>query len=134
MITKHFFLLSILAIGMLSGCDEDEGKLPNISFKTGSGYISRDTTLASGTSFVVGINASKSENVDVLKVFNISRSINNGAATTLLNQNLSGAQGDSYSYDHAITLDSAGIADKYIYTVTNRDGLTNQISVTVTVP
>lgn len=121
-------------IALLSSCEKDEGKLPNIAFKTGAGYVFADALLPKSTAITIGIDASKSESKDVLKKFNISRSVNGEAATTVYDQNLSGSDGDNFSYDYTTTLDTVvGQTNLYTFTVTNRDGLVNQVSLTVTV-
>jgi len=130
-ITGFALLLSIMFI---SSCEKDKGMLPNISFKTGAVYISKDTTLAAGSDFVIGINASKAETVDVLKQFNLSKSVNGGAQQTEFSKALTGTEGDSYSYEYlGTTENSPGQVNKYTFTITNRDGLTNQISVSITI-
>jgi VCBS repeat-containing protein len=131
-ILLSIMLLSVIAL--ISSCEKDEGKLPNISFKTGGSYISTDATLAGGSVITIGINSSKAEDKDVLKKFNISQSVNGAAATSAFSKDLSGSEGDNYSYDYTATLGTtSGQTTKYTFTVTNRDGLTNQVSLTVTV-
>jgi hypothetical protein len=126
-------LVGVLCATMLSSCERDAGKLPDIAFKTGSGYISTNVSLIRGSNFKIGIDAAKTENRDVLKQFNISRSVNGATATTVFSQSLSGAEGDNYSYDYNATLDTTvGQTNKYTFTVTNRDGLVNQVSLTTT--
>ncbi|MEI6312952.1 MAG: hypothetical protein WCP57_11885 [Bacteroidota bacterium] len=126
------FILSIVFI--ISSCEKDEGKLPTISFKTGSGYTSTSSSITKGSNFMIGINAAKSEEADVLKKFNISKSINGATAVSVYNADLTGADADAFSYDYSITNDTVvGQQNKYIFTVTNRDGLTNQVDLTVTV-
>lgn len=130
-IIKAMMLASILILAQ--SCEKDEGKLPNLSFKTGATYVSSDITKDAGTPFIIGIDASKSEGKDVLKKFNISKSINGGANISILDKDLSGSDGDKYNYDFATTTDTpTGQKSKYTFTVTNRDGLTNQVSLTVT--
>jgi len=124
-ITSVFFFIS---------CEKDEGKLPELSFKTGGNYISSDVTLTGGSSILIGIDASKSEKKDVLKKFNISKSINGGTSTSIYEKDLSKSEEDSYSYDLNAVLDTvSGQVSKYTFTITNRDGLTNQVSVSITV-
>jgi len=131
-LVKSLFLLATIAV--FASCKKDEGKLPNISFKTGPVYISSNIGLAPTSVIVIGINASKSEEEDVLKKFTISKSVNGAAASTIYSQDLSGAEGDSYSHDYTeVLVGNAGDTIKYTFTVTNRDGLTNQLSVTITV-
>lgn len=112
--------------------EEDEGLLPNISFKTGGSFVSKDTTVAPRTTLVAGINASKTEDKDVLKVFSITRRVNN-TDSTILTENLSGSQGDSYSRDVTLTTRATTGSEKYTFSIANRDGLVNTVSFTVTV-
>lgn len=127
-----FMLLSIIAAFV--SCEKDSGKLPNISFKTGGNYISTNTTIAAGSAILIGIDASKSEDADVLKKINVSKSINGGTATTVYTKDLSGTEGDTYSYDYNETLaNNISETDTYTFTVTNRDGLVNQVSLTITI-
>lgn len=128
-------ILAVLATALvhLSSCEKDEGKLPNIAFKTTAGYTHADATVASGSSVLVGIAASKSEGEDVLKTFNVSKSVDGATATTITNTTLTGTQGDSYEVDYPITAGAAGHTEKWSFTVTNRDGLTNTVSLTLTV-
>jgi hypothetical protein len=121
-----------LALLIFLSCDNDEGKLPDISFKTGGSYVSSDVTLDGSAAFTVGINASKTEDKDVLKQFNISKSVNGAANTSVFNKSLSGAEGDNFSFDFNSTVDNnPGQKSKYTFTITNRDGLTNQVALTV---
>jgi hypothetical protein len=136
---KHLKQLYIAAfVGLaffgLSACEKDEGRLPDIELKMGGDYISSDVTRPGGSTIKIGIDAAKTESKDVLKKFNISRSVNGGDASTVFSKDLSGAEGDKFSYDYSTSLDTiSGQKNKYIFTVTNRDGLTNQVAVQVTV-
>ncbi len=127
-----FMLFSIIAL--FASCEKDEGKLPNINFKTGLTLLSQDTSLTAGTSITIGINASKAEDKDVLKKFTVSKSVNGAAATTVYTEDLSGTNGDNYTHDYTEVLaGSGGDIIKYTFTVTNRDGLTKQVMLTVTI-
>ena len=121
------------ALVNLASCEKDSGKLPNISFKTGAGYVSKDTTLAAGTAFTVGISATKAETQDVLKTFNITKAIGTAAATNVQSITLTSAQGDSYSQDFPFTAGTTGTTETYTFTVSNRDGLVNSVTVKITV-
>lgn len=128
------FALPLAAALFFSSCEKDEGKLPAISFKTGATYTSSDAVLAGGTAFTIGINASKTEDKDVLKKINVSKSVNGATASTVFSKDLSGSEGDNYTYDYSSTLDTnKGQTNKYTFTITNRDGLTNQAALTITV-
>ena len=136
---KRFFKLS-LSIAILftllsiNSCKKDEGILPDISFKTGTGYTSSDATIAKNTAFLVGINAARTEDKDVLKTFNVSVSYDGGASTTVYTETLTSDQGDNYTHDLNLTTRNQSGTEKYSFTITNRDGLINTIALTITVP
>lgn len=124
----------IAALTIFSSCEEDEGKIPNISFKTGATYVSADANINKDSNIVIGISASKAEDKDVLKKFNISKSVNGGSDSTIFQKDLSGNEADTYSYDLPVTVGSkVGNKEKYTFTVTNRDGLIGQKSLTITI-
>lgn len=116
-----------------AACEKDEGKLPAIEFKTGGSYVSADMNVAKGATVTVGIHAEKTENKDVLKTFNVSVSLDGGGNTSIQNTALSGSDGDHYETDVPLTVRNQAGTEKYTFTVTNRDGLTNQVSLTLTV-
>lgn len=122
-----------LTLFMLTSCEKDEGKLPLIEFQTGGAYVSADKTVSKGETVLVGIHAEKTEDKDVLKTFNASGSFDGAAGISLLNQTLSGTDGDVFDLDIPITVRNQAGTEKYTFTVTNRDGLTNSISLTLTV-
>jgi len=129
-----FVAVSCLFISSFSSCKkEDEGILPSISFKSGSGYTSADATVAKSTVVKIGINAAKTEDKDVLTKFTIVRNYDNGADSTVFTKDLSGSEGDNYSYDLSTTTRAAAGTEKYTFTVVNRDGLLNKTSLTLTV-
>lgn len=132
-----FNLFSVFAIAtlalVLNACEKDEGKLPNIAFKTGGSYVSADMVVAKNQSVTFGIDASKSEDKDVFKQFDASKSYDGGAETSFVNESLTGSQGDSYSRDVTITTRDQDGTEKYTFTVVNRDGLINSVTVTLTV-
>ena len=131
---KYIYLFTILLFSfVIFSCKKDEGKLPNISFKGGTGYTSTSTIATKNQTIMIGINASKAEGKDVLKTFNASSSFDGGVATTIVQESLSGSQGDNYSKDVSITTRNQSGAETYTFTVTNRDGISNQVSLTLTV-
>jgi hypothetical protein len=122
----------IIVLTVFSACDK--GKLPNIAFKTGGTYLSADKTVAKGDTVLVGIKASKAETSDILKTFNESVFYDgSGAATSLDDETLSGSQNDSYDKDFKVVARKQAGTEKYTFTVVNRDGLTNSVSLTLTV-
>jgi len=131
----HFIIATVTVLLIFTGlsCKKDPGRLPDISFITGTGYLSSDATVAKNTSFKIGINAAKTEEEDVLKTFNISVSYDGGASETLLTQTLTSAQEDNYTYDMVKNTRNQAGTEKYSFTISNRDGLINTISITITV-
>lgn len=126
-------LSAVVAVALITSCEKDEGKLPNIAFKTGAGYTSANATVSQGDTLLVGITASKAEDKDVLKKFNVTVAYDGGQDSTIYNLDLTTAQEDNYSYEHNyITRNQAG-TELYKFTVINRDGLTNTVSLTLTV-
>lgn len=121
------FLFAIL----FASCDE--GKLPNIAFKTGPDYISSDAAVGRNEIIKFGITASKAEKKDPLKKFNVSVSLDGGDNATIEQKDLDSSQGDNFEEDIEITTRDQAGTEKYTFTVTNRDGLINQVSVTLTV-
>ncbi len=133
--TKNIILTTaiLLLLTAVNSCTIDPGNLPNISFKTGGKYITSNTTIKQGDTVLIGINASKAEDVDVLKKFDISRSYDGALESSVYNTDLIGLSGDQYAYDYyAIARKQAG-TEKYTFTVINRDGLKNSVSLQLTV-
>lgn len=125
--------LLLLVVVSLTSCEKDEGIPPEISFKTGAAYTSENTSLAVGSQLLVGIEAKRTEDKDNLKMFNVSRSVNGGVSETVLNRQLSDSEGASFSYDFTETLEGeSGQENLYTFTITNRDGITNQLTLKVT--
>ena len=130
---KFLPVLLIAFLFMFVSCEKDGGLLPMIAFKTGAGYQSADAGLAVGSAIKIGIDASKSEKRDVLKRLNVSKGINGAALTTVENIDLKGDDGDVYAYDFNDTVAGpVGTVTTYTFTVTNRDGLVNQVSLKIT--
>ena len=130
--TIYCLAFALLAI-TFNSCKEDEGKPPAIEFKTGAGYTSSDASIAGGATVIIGIQAEKTEEEDVLKHFNVSLSVNGLAAISVYDEELSTAKEDEFDYDFSYPVPiGAGIKYKLTFTVTNRDGLTNQVSLTIT--
>jgi hypothetical protein len=66
--------------------------------------------------------------------FNISKSVDGGTASTVYTQDLSGSDGDNFEYDYSAKVEGlSGQTSTFTFTVTNRDGLVNQVALTLTV-
>ena len=127
-----FYLLLFALLGFtIQSCKDDEGQRPEIRFKTGTGYTSSDATVAVGDTLLIGIHAEKTEDV-VLDHFNVSSSTDGGANISLDDVDLTGAEEDAFEVDYQFTVPQAGHTYKLTFTVTNRDGLTNHVDLTLT--
>lgn len=133
-----FVLISGLAITFTSCDKEDEMEPPTITFKTGVGYTSADANATAGSALLIGIEAEKAdseeESEDVLTHFNITKSVNGGAGTSVYDIDVPEANENDYDYDFNTTAGTTvGDTEKYTFTITNRDGITGQVSLTITV-
>ncbi|HUQ96099.1 MAG TPA: hypothetical protein VM010_00435 [Chitinophagaceae bacterium] len=131
---KHVkFLLSALCFSMLLGsCEKDAHVPPNVSLKTGTGYTSADATVSKGASIMIGFTADKTE--DELKTFNISKALDNAATTeTVETFTLTGGEEDHYEKDYMFTTRNQAGTEKWIFTITDRDGNIAQKQVVLTV-
>lgn len=133
--TAAIAVFTAVTISSFSSCskEEDEGLLPNISFKSGTDYTSADANVGQGKAVKIGITASKSEDKDVLTKFTITQSLDGATETTVFTKDLTGTEGDAYSYDYATTTRNKAGTEKYTFTVVNRDGLINKTSLVLTV-
>jgi len=130
---KQFLLIAAVAATLFASCEKDKGKLPNIAFKTGGNYVSADMIVTKDTTITVGITASKAEDKDVLTKFDESQSLDGAAATSIMNESLSGSNANNYAKDIAIHVRNQAGTEKYTFTVINKDGLKNNVSLTLTV-
>lgn len=137
--TINFYIIPIALLSasllLSSSCkkEKEEGEeAPEIVFKSGGAYTSTDATVSVGDHVTIGIEAEVLEEKDPLKKFNISKSVNGGALEDVYNEDLSD---ESFEYDYTFTVINAqkGNTEKYTFTVTNRDGLTGQKSLTLTI-
>ncbi len=128
-------LIGIFSFALfLTSCEEDEGKLPEMEFKTGSNYTSVDSDVAAGSDVLFGITAQKAEEKDPLISFNVSKKVNDGTTETVYNYTLSETEEDAFEQDYTYTVvESAGDEVTLIFTITNRDGLQVQKSIILSI-
>jgi hypothetical protein len=130
---KSILILTIIAVStaFFSSCEKDEGKLPNISFKSGGNYISQNDTVGAGDTVLMGIQASKAEDKDPLISFDGSRTYDGGAGSSFISESIS--NGDNFSKDIPVVMRNQAGKETYTFTVVNKDGLRNSVSLTLTV-
>ena len=128
-------LLIILSLSIFSiSCEKEKDAHvpPNVSLKTGTGYTSADTDVAQATQVTVGFVADKTE--DELKTFNVSYAFDNAATTTTdTTITLTSAEEDHYEKDYTFTTRNQAGTEKWIFTITDRDGNIAQKQVVLTV-
>ncbi len=124
-------LLTMFSIVLIS-CKKDAHVPPDVTLKTGAGYTSADATVAKSTDITVGINAVKKE--DDMLTYNVSYAYDGAATTTTLQTfNLAGSEQQDYSKDITFTTRNQAGTEKYIFTITDKDGNIAQQQITLTV-
>ncbi|MBD0276659.1 MAG: hypothetical protein ICV51_14960 [Flavisolibacter sp.] len=130
---KLLFLSALIVIVFtISSCKKDPHVPPDIQFKTGSGYTSGDATVAKNTAITVGIIAVKTE--DELRTYNISYAYDNAATTTTAQTfTISKNEENHYEKDYTFTTRNQTGTERWIFTVTDRDGNIAQKQIVLTI-
>lgn len=132
---KQLLLILIsAAIALTVSCkkETDAHIPPEISFKTGAGYTSGDCTINPGDSILVGVVIIKKE--DELRTLNISYAYDGStSSSTSVNYVMTAAEYGGYDHDFRIHSRNQAGTEKWIFTVTDRDGNLAQKSFTLTV-
>ncbi|CAN5816175.1 hypothetical protein BH11BAC7_BH11BAC7_02400 [soil metagenome] len=131
---KLLILLSISALGLSTACkkNQDAHIPPDLAFKTGGNYTSADRSIMNGDSINVGVIITKKE--DDIRNLNISYAYDGNSATaTLQNVAMTAAEYSGYDHDFWIRTRSTPGTEKWVFTVTDRDGNLAQKSITLTV-
>jgi hypothetical protein len=116
-------LLLILFVSLLVCCKkEKEPQLPEVSFKTGTGYISANTTVGKNNQLTVGVIARK--NKAALKTFTVYQAYDNFSYQQVYLYTLKASEAENFSYDYSFTTRSESGREKYKFTVTDGDGNT----------
>jgi hypothetical protein len=122
----------VLLFVVFVSCEKERIESPNISFKTSSGYLHISDTLSADSLIKIGIEATKAGTNGELRIFNISKSINDSTLVRVYSKGLSGTSSDSYNYDFSAIVDSIpGTKCKYLFSVTNMNDITSSVSLTV---
>ena len=132
---KNLFLSSIIIIilAIFASCGKDQGLLPFLEFSKTGDNIYKDTLLDKGSSFTISLKSYKAEDADVLKKFNINKIVNASAGVSVFSKDLTSTEADTFKYSFTSKLDTiAGQKNKFVFTITNRDGLVKQDSLTIT--
>jgi hypothetical protein len=105
----------------IGACKKDEHKPPSMELKTGGSYISSNATVGKNETLTVGVKVEKTE--DELKTYNISYAYD-GATTTKTYENFQLSKAEYKGFDKDVTITTRSVAgeEKWIFTVTDRDG------------
>jgi len=118
--------------GILISCQKERVEPPVISFKTGALFLHANDTLPGDSVFTIGIEASKAGTNGEMRIFNISKSVNDSALVTVYSKGLTGTNRDIYTYDFITKADTIpGTKCKYLFSVTNLNDITKSVSLTV---
>jgi hypothetical protein len=120
-------LVAVTGVAMLTGCEDGTQHYPTIAFRIRSDSTTQSDNFRSlprDTTFMLVVYASKTGPDGLLKTFKITRSVNGGADTTLIDAELNTQYfSQFYSYN---TGDSGNI-ERYTFTVGTYEGLTETI-------
>jgi len=123
-------LLIMAGVSFFTSCTTEEENLsPNISFVSGSGYISSDATLKAGEAFTVNLSASANSTSGAKLVkLNVIRVLG-GNTVTVADETI-----DLSSFTSEVSANAAFIAgtEKWTFTVTDANGETAAISLNIT--
>ena len=121
-------ILSVFAIG----CKKDAHTPPVITLKTGVGYISEDGIVARNQSIKAGLTAAKTE--DNMTSLNVSYAYDNSSSTiTFKTFSLEGTEQEHCDRNILFTTRNQAGTEKWIFTITDKDGNVSQKQLALTV-
>lgn len=125
-------VIGLFLSGFLISCQKERVEPPVISFKTGALFLHANDTVPADSVFTIGIDASKAGTNGEMRIFNISKSVNDSALVTVYSKGLTGTNRDIYTYDFTTKADTIpGTKCKYLFSVTNLNDITKSVSLTV---
>lgn len=114
----------------LSSCEKERSSPPAISFTTTSPYVYSDTVLYRQSIFNVKVNASKVSLNDLLTSGKITRSINGGPDSTLLDMSFFS---QNFAQFYSFTAGDSGNVEKYTFSFGTQQGQSASASLTISV-
>ena len=121
------------ALCILSSCDKGGDHHPTICFRVRSDSVSYSSSylrLPHDTIFTVRLNASKTGTDGMLQSFKITKSVNGGADSVLLDARVTTVYLDKY---YSYSAGDSGNIERYTFTIGNTEGLFGSIQFTDTV-
>jgi hypothetical protein len=138
---KKIILLLIIAIVLIGTCCKKKSAAsaeidpripPDMTFKTGGNYTSRDTIVSKQDALLIGIIVTKTE--DNLTSFNASASYDGSiTTTTFFNHHLSSSEYGGYIVDVPYYVRNQTGTEVLTFTIVDRDGNITKKTITVTV-
>lgn len=125
-------LLLAVIIVAFSAC-QNKITLPDLTFKTDTGYVFEDMIVSTGDTVKVGIIANSVKKGQVLKTFKVIQAYDTQTPTTLTNETLTSSQSAEYTKDIEIITRSQAGTESYTFSILDEEGLENSISLTLTV-
>ena len=133
---KNVFSILLLSVIMIafSAC-QNKITLPDLAFKTDTGYVFDDMTVGQGDTITVGISASAAKKSQILKTFKASKIYDNDTQSldNFLTETLTSAQESEYTKDIEIIARNQAGTESYTFSILDDEGLENSISLTLTV-
>ncbi len=116
-----FFILA-LVIGTSAGSckKKKDAELPELTFKSGSNYLSGNASVGQGIVFTVGVIADKTKRD--LRKFEINYSYDGGGFTQFESHLMSSSEKDHFEKDVKITTRNEQGLEKWEFKVTDIDG------------
>ena len=130
-VLKNMMLVATFGL-LLNSCKKDKHIPPTVTLKTGVGYTGADASVGKSVTVKVGIIADKVE--DDMVSYNVSYAYD-GATTTTTSQTftLAGAELEHYDKDVTFTTRAVAGSEKWIFTITDKDGNIAQKQIILTV-
>ena len=130
-VLKNMMLLAAFGV-VLNSCKKDKHIPPTVTLKTGVGYTATDVSVGKMVIIKVGIIADKVE--DDMQTYNVSYAYD-GATTTTTSQTFTLAGAELQHYDKDVTFTTRNVAgsEKWIFTITDKDGNIAQKQIVLTV-
>lgn len=135
---KNIVSLSVLAVVAaflltVTSCESGGNHTPTICFRITTDSVSYQSsylTLPRDTTFNLYVAASKTGPDGILKTFKITKSVNGGADSTLIDANVTTQY---YSQFYTYKTGDSGTVEKYTFTIGNNENLYNSIEFVDTV-
>ena len=130
-VLKNMMLVATLGL-LLNSCEKDKHIPPTVSLKTTAGYTGADASVGKSVTVKVGIIADKVE--DDMVSYNVSYAYDGATTTTTLQTfTLAGAELEHYDKDVTFVTRSVAGTEKWIFTITDKDGNIAQKQIILTV-